>query len=784
MRRDSLGTSLRPVLTVLTVLTVLALMLLSACGGDRDAGSVTVSRDYVRRLAAGVLHENAVDPGNRSCRRLLGAGWLGPERTADGTTFAWTTAPTAEVRLPVAVAGAGQLRLTGYGLAGPDGPQRLEIRVNGASLGTRELPDRLGTVTWPVPAHRLRAGLNALELRVARTTSPRELGVAPDDRPLGVLVDWIAFVPDGAAPGPDPYAAEETTTLGPGRVLTARLSHAAGAELDLDWPPGAPAPEVAVAAAPGGAPLFRADVKADSGWARVVLPVDLPGGSWLDIRGDGGALEGVRLLRQVRPRDVILIIVDTLRPDYLGCYGAGPDASPAIDRLAEEGILFRRAFSQAPMTGPSHASLFTSHLPSETGMTTNGRTVLPPSLPTLAEILRDSGWSTGAAVAIGPLQRQFGFARGFDRYNDRLDDLWILRADTMAGRIDRVRRGLAEPAFLFAHYADPHEPYDAHGLVTRSARVSLAGRGVATLTTSTYLPRVLELDVPAGRHRLVITSDAPFHVRNLAATTLAGRVDVDTAGVDADAWTEFSTAVSSPDGGRIRLVLGASDVVGDTAALRARYAREVTFADRWVGALLDSLRAAGRWDDSLVIFAADHGESLDEHGLRGHVQNLHDTLTHVPLIIKPPRGTGGRPGTRRDDVAALVDVLPTVLAAAGLPPLPGARGRDLLADGAADVEAVAFAETHRPEARHNYFGLRTAHARVIHDPDAGTWAYYDLDADPGELRDAAADDTAAFRRDRALLEAILASLHLGDAKGAGDVAVDARTAEMLRSLGY
>ena len=167
-------------------------------------------------------------------------------------------------------------------------------------------------------------------------------------------------------------------------------------------------------------------------------------------------------------------------------------------------------------------------------------------------------------------------------------------------------------------------------------------------------------------------------------------------------------------------------------------------------------------------------------------------MVRVPLIIKPPRSADFVPGSRRGDQAALVDLLPTILAQLALPPLPGARGRDLLAPGAAKQPTAVFLETHRPEAERDLYGLRTDTHKLIHDPAADSWELYDLRTDPHELNDLAASDTVsdaaadseALQRHRELLLSLMAALNLGDTAALADIEIDARTAEMLRSLGY
>jgi hypothetical protein len=596
-----------------------------------------------------------------------------------------------------------------------------------------------------------------------------------------VLVDWIGVLGPDREPDLDAYAARASLDLAPGHRRMAPLHHAAGQTCRFAWTGDEPL-RVSVADRPGGSAHFEALVEKDGPVGGAVdLPVDLPPVSWLMVTGRG-ELTAAGLESRHRAVDVLLIVVDTLRPDYLGCYGAGPDASPAIDALAADGILFEEALCHSPITGPSHANLFTSRYPAETGVVNNARGGMPRDLPLLAEILAVRGWDTRAAVSISPIVGHWGFDRGFAAYDDRMEDTWILRADTMITRIEAQRRAQAPPRFLFAHFADPHEPYDVHGLISRKAQVVRDGEVLATIPTSDYTPTRLDLDLPAGETEIVLRAVDPFRLVNAGLRGEAGmKFHMGEPRTVRDSTTLRITAAAP---GRAGLVLQLRDLLDDVVPLHERYAREVAFTDRHVGMLLDSLRAAGRYDETLIVFTADHGEALGQHGWLGHVQTLYDAMMRIPLIVKPPRNSGYDAGVRRTDQAAIVDVMPTILARLGLPPLPGARGRDLLAKGADDAATAVFLETHKPEAERDLYGLRVDGYKIIHEPETGSWEYYDLAADPGETSDLADQGGPDFERHRDLLLAMLARLDTGAGRIATEAEIDEHTAEMLRSLGY
>lgn len=159
---------------------------------------------------------------------------------------------------------------------------------------------------------------------------------------------------------------------------------------------------------------------------------------------------------------ILLITIDTLRPDALG-WVAGRNSTPAIDRLAREGLRFRAAVSPVPLTGPAHASLLTGLLPRRHGVRDNGQ-MLGAGIPTLAEQLRRRGYSTAAFVSGYPLQRFLGLDRGFDVYDDTLphgSEGWLERKATETTEAALAwLRSARRPFFAWVHYYDPHDPYD------------------------------------------------------------------------------------------------------------------------------------------------------------------------------------------------------------------------------------------------------------------------------------------------------------------------------------
>jgi arylsulfatase A-like enzyme/Flp pilus assembly protein TadD len=187
---------------------------------------------------------------------------------------------------------------------------------------------------------------------------------------------------------------------------------------------------------------------------------------------------------------VLLVTLDTLRPDALGWIG-GSNSTPALDRLAGEGFRFPAAVSPVPLTFPAHAAMFTGVLPRRLGLTDNGQ-VLGAGPPTLVERLHGRGFATAAFVSGFPLARAFGLDRGFDTYDDRFsagegESLERLAPETTAAAAAWLVSA-PRPWFLWVHYYDPHYPYEPpDDLVRRGPRgaydgeVAFADRSIGDL---------------------------------------------------------------------------------------------------------------------------------------------------------------------------------------------------------------------------------------------------------------------------------------------------------------
>jgi arylsulfatase A-like enzyme/Tfp pilus assembly protein PilF len=223
--------------------------------------------------------------------------------------------------------------------------------------------------------------------------------------------------------------------------------------------------------------------------------------------------------RTLERPNVLLVTIDTLRADRLGCYGHAAAATPTLDALAARGVRFATAVAHVPLTGPSHASLLTGLTPPGHGFRDNGGYALPAGVPTAAEDFRQAGYRTAAFVSGFPLDRRFGFDRGFGAYddhlprgNDRRRTPYVERAADAT--TDAALRWLsapppsASPFFLWVHYYDPHAPYEPPGALAERFRAAPYDGEIAFVDSQLgRLLRTLEEAGTLARTLVLVTAD-------------------------------------------------------------------------------------------------------------------------------------------------------------------------------------------------------------------------------------------------------------------------------------
>jgi choline-sulfatase len=217
--------------------------------------------------------------------------------------------------------------------------------------------------------------------------------------------------------------------------------------------------------------------------------------------------------------NVLLVTIDTLRADHLGCYGYAAARTPTLDGLAKRGVRFATAVAHVPLTGPSHTSILTSHTPLAHGVRDNGSYVLPPTVRSVAQDFSEGGYRTAAFVSGFPLRRRFGLNRGFETYDDQLPrgkdarrTAYVERTadrttDAALAWLDASPRSTSAPFFLWVHYFDPHAPYEAPAAYTLAAASPYDGEiSFVDAQLGRLLQRVEER-FGAGRTLVLVTAD-------------------------------------------------------------------------------------------------------------------------------------------------------------------------------------------------------------------------------------------------------------------------------------
>ncbi len=444
-----------------------------------------------------------------------------------------------------------------------------------------------------------------------------------------------------------------------------------------------------------------------------------------------------------RRPSAILISVDTLRADHLGCYGHQRGSTPTMDALAARGAVFLNAISTSSWTLPAHMSIFTSLLPAFHKLEKGGQlgsVRLDESEVTLAERLKASGYATAAFVAHPFLSAEWGFDRGFDlyrRYSTGAEAQTDRAVLWLQWHQFHVSRGLRNPEFfLFLHYIDPHEPYQAPVPYCQK-----------------YFP---DYNGPLEPDSKLVTMfrDKPFQ---------------------------------TPDDHRYALAL---------------YDGEINYVDTQLARLFQTVGEFGQEDSTLVILTSDHGEEFKDHGSMGHKETLYDEQLKVPLIIVYPRAV-----VADQKIAApvsLVDIMPTVLDLTGGKPEEKAQGvslkRYLRMNGGESAgfsgERHVFAELgplgSRWEQRFYRKAVRTDRQKLIftysEDGTVTKKNLYRLDEDPLEQRNVyeAGKDTEGVRQLEGRLDAFVRRglEYKKDFPVKNRIDIGEETSEHLRALGY
>ena len=443
---------------------------------------------------------------------------------------------------------------------------------------------------------------------------------------------------------------------------------------------------------------------------------------------------------QKKPAGVILVSLDTLRPDHLGLYGYDRPVSPALDALAADAAVFKNVYTTAAWTLPAHVSMLT-------GLNCNRHRVydeyarLDPQMATLAEKLRAAGYAARAFTGGGLVSAEYGLSKGFDEYRmEPGGHQDPVQADLVGREAVRwLEENADRPYFLFLHTYQIHLPYK---------------------------------------------SPEPWNSRFLApdARRKAFSLEKNLGGL-----AGVFRPLSEPD----------------RANVVALYDAEIRYTDEMlIAPVVTALRRLGLYDEALIVVTSDHGEEFYDHGGWDHTHSAYEELIRIPLLVKMP-GSEFR-GQRLSPIVRITDIMPTVMDAAGLscaglnldgaglrPVMSGQESADReflveLSDNVYNCNIPPRLATNdgrrkiilngpfRPEQR-NFF--------LAPPPDFPALQIFDLDRDPKEKQNLAglADEAA---RDRALLEKARRLEKRIPPRGDKKIEIDQDLKDQLRALGY
>ena len=435
------------------------------------------------------------------------------------------------------------------------------------------------------------------------------------------------------------------------------------------------------------------------------------------------------------PPDILLISIDSLRSDHLGSYGYARDTSPNLDALARGGARFETALAPSPWTLPSHVTLLTGRHPAAHGVNNTDRK-LAASIPTLAEELHAAGYATAAFVSGPYLRSAYAYDRGFDLYDQSLAAL----------SPGESRTGISSP-----------------DLVDNLLRWILQEKST--------------------------TPRQPFFA-------FLHLWDVHYDFAPPPPWdSHFDPGYTGTHDGAAIEGLEPDLPARDLEHIVALYDGEIRFTDEELGRLFSALKARGLFENTIIVVTADHGEEFFEHGRIGHAITLYDESLRVPLIVHHPRSIAA--GRVLDGQVRLMDIAPTILGLAGLPPgeigMPASapiKSRDLSPWLRGDLFAGRFPELVAfPENRvwgKGRTAVRTASDKLIRENGIDYFEIFDLDRDPSEMsrRTGHDDDLASTLWELLQLEKSFAEWRETEEVKAPRMQVTGRLRAQLEALGY
>lgn len=399
----------------------------------------------------------------------------------------------------------------------------------------------------------------------------------------------------------------------------------------------------------------------------------------------------LRHLESRRRPNIILITLDALRPDHLGCYGYKRNTSPNIDKTAKEGAIFTQVIAQSSHTAPSNASLITSTYPNIHGVKDWGYHFNASIVKTLPVILKEHGYRTAFISDFLAFSLIKGFENGFDTFNT-LNTFTLGSINTRKQiiditdwAIDWVENNRGKNFFLWLYYTDPHGP---------------------------YIPPYPYDKMFIGDQYYNINRKVPISENNYSQDSI----------------------------GHIPKYLSYNNIMNANYYI-SQYDAEIRHIDDQIGRLLQELKNRDLEKNTVIIINSDHGEAMGEHNRYFcHANSLYDELIKIPLIIKWEDRIPS--GIKNNTQVSSIDIMPTILDILRIKKYKFMQGNSLLPLlGGQKYTFTVFAYSEFWEKK----SVRTQGWKLIYDSKNKQYELYNLKNDPAELNDISAAEQTQFK---------------------------------------
>ncbi|MBV7328035.1 sulfatase-like hydrolase/transferase [Chloroflexi bacterium TSY] len=433
--------------------------------------------------------------------------------------------------------------------------------------------------------------------------------------------------------------------------------------------------------------------------------------------------------------NVILIVIDSLRSDYVGRRADGTTLTPNLDHFASRSLTFENAFAQGPSTPLSVKALLSSTYPYEYG---GPNKLLSPQRPMLHSYLREAGYHTAAIVANPYLSASLGWNRDFDHYDD-CDRHQVFKKKILFRSINQL---------------------------TKITKSSLAWP--ATLPAETLFQRAADwLKTPSKPYFLWIhTMDVHWPYRPQYFT-----------------WNPIWQRNHRKDKVmRSRLVSDSPDFTpSEHQELLRQYTDAIRYTDEQLGRFFEKLETCGAFQNTIVVVVADHGEEFGEHGRYFHSPNMYDVLLHVPLIIHLPLELG-EGGHRCQEQVRLIDIMPTLLDFADIPCPDFVRGTSMKSIFRGEADPAERPSISEAPSMHGYV-LRWREWKYHFNILTGAAKLYNIVQDPDEMLPCTDEypeivDRMQYQLDEHIKETSRTRIETTETSS------DPQLVERLRELGY